>query len=32
MQIDLNKKIGILGGGQLGRMLQEVALRYGVDI
>jgi 5-(carboxyamino)imidazole ribonucleotide synthase len=32
MNIDLHKKIGILGGGQLGRMLQEVALRYGVDI
>lgn len=31
-KIDLNKKIGVLGGGQLGRMLQEVALTYGVDL
>mgnify|MGYP000940992509 CR=1 FL=1 len=30
--IDLHKKIGILGGGQLGRMLQELALTYGVDL
>jgi 5-(carboxyamino)imidazole ribonucleotide synthase len=28
----LNKKIGILGGGQLGRMLQEKALQYGVNL
>lgn len=28
----LNKKIGILGGGQLGRMLIENALRYDADI
>ena len=28
----LNKKIGILGGGQLGRMFIENALRYDVDI
>jgi 5-(carboxyamino)imidazole ribonucleotide synthase len=27
----LNKKIGILGGGQLGRMLQEKALEYGFN-
>lgn len=32
MNIDLNKKIGVLGGGQLGRMLQEIALTYGVDL
>lgn len=34
-QINLNfnkKKIGVLGGGQLGRMLQEVALQYGVNL
>jgi 5-(carboxyamino)imidazole ribonucleotide synthase len=28
----LNKKIGVLGGGQLGRMLQEKALQYGVNL
>jgi 5-(carboxyamino)imidazole ribonucleotide synthase len=28
----LNKKIGVLGGGQLGRMLQEKALEYGVNL
>lgn len=27
-----NIKIGILGGGQLGRMLQEKALEYGIDL
>lgn len=32
MNIDLHKKIGVLGGGQLGRMLQEIALTYGVDL
>lgn len=31
-KIDLGKKIGVLGGGQLGRMLQEAALPYGVDL
>lgn len=31
-QIDLHRKIGVLGGGQLGRMLQEIALTYGVDL
>lgn len=30
--MSLNKKIGILGGGQLGRMLIENALRYDADI
>lgn len=30
--INLHKKIGVLGGGQLGRMLQELALTYGVDL
>ena len=30
--IDLSRKIGVLGGGQLGRMLQEAALPYGVDL
>lgn len=29
---DLGRKIGVLGGGQLGRMLQEAALPYGVDL
>jgi 5-(carboxyamino)imidazole ribonucleotide synthase len=32
VKIDLNKKIGVLGGGQLGRMLQEAALPYGVNL
>lgn len=27
-----NPKIGVLGGGQLGRMLQEKALEYGVNL
>ncbi|MFN9320677.1 MAG: hypothetical protein ACK58Q_08845, partial [Chitinophagales bacterium] len=31
-KINLSKKIGVLGGGQLGRMLQEEALLYGVDL
>lgn len=31
-KIDLSRKIGVLGGGQLGRMLQEEALLYGVDL
>lgn len=31
-KIDLTKKIGVLGGGQLGRMLQETALAFGVDL
>ena len=30
--MSLNKKIGILGGGQLGRMFIENALRYDADI
>jgi phosphoribosylaminoimidazole carboxylase (NCAIR synthetase) len=30
--IDLSRKIGVLGGGQLGRMLQEAALPYGVEL
>lgn len=30
--IDLHKRIGVLGGGQLGRMLQEIALTYGIDL
>jgi len=32
MKLPLQKKIGILGGGQLGRMFIENALRYDVEI
>lgn len=31
-KIDLGRKIGVLGGGQLGRMLQEASLPFGVDL
>ncbi len=32
MNIDLNKKIGILGGGQLGRMIIQEAINYNISL